>query len=401
MAQRAAYDVAVIGAGVIGLSCAWRAAQRGLDVLVVDPDPGGGASAAAAGMLAPVTELHHGEEALLRLSLEAAQTYPAFVTEVEQASGLPTGYRPCGTLAVAFDAGDRAVLDDLYAEQQRLGLDVSRLTGRECRAREPFLAPAVTCGLLVAGDHQIDSRLLLAALEAAGAGSGVEVVHAKASLDVDRDRVRGLRLSDGTAVSAHRVLLAAGCRSGPDGGLRIDGVSAEDASRLITDVLPPVRPVKGQILRLHVPPSMRPLLSGTVRGTVRGSSVYLVPREDGELVVGATSEELGFDVRVTAGAVYELLRDAQALVPGVSELELVEATARSRPGSPDNAPIIGPTPLEGLVVATGHHRNGVLLTGITGEAVARLLVEGALSESVEPFSPKRFHARPAPVEVSA
>ncbi len=400
MARRDRYDLAVIGAGVIGLSCAWRAAEQGLEVLVVDPDPGAGASGVAAGMLAPVTEMHHGEKALLRLCLEAAETYPAFVAEVEEASGLRTGYRRCGTLAVALDAGDRAALDDRCAVQQRQGLEVVRLTGRECRAREPFLAPAVTGGLLVAGDHQVDSRRLVAALHAAAAASGAELVKGRASLDVDEDRVRGLQLPDGTALRAGRVLLAAGCRSGPDGGLSIEGVPADVAARLATDVLPPVRPVKGQILRLSVPAALRPLLSGTVRGTVRGSEVYLVPREDGELVVGATCEELGFDERVTAGAVYELLRDAQTLVPGVSELELVEASARLRPGTPDNAPIIGPTSLEGLLVATGHHRNGVLLAGVTGEAVARLLLDGAMPAPMEPFSPERFHSHSSRAEVS-
>jgi glycine oxidase len=381
VAQRG-YDVAVIGGGVVGFCCAWRTAQRGLRVLLLDPAPGSGASGVAAGMLAPVTELHHGEEELLRLSLDAARRYPDFVADVAQASGVDPGFRPCGTLAVALDAGDRAVLDDLHDVRRRLGLTVERLTGRECRRLEPFLAPQVTGGLHVAGDHQVDSRRLLTALRAAAERAGVHVVAQSAAVQVAGDRATGVRLPDGTTVPAGQVLLAAGCHSAG-----VDGVP--DHAR------PPVRPVKGQVLRLRVPEAVRPLLSRTVRGTVRGFDVYLVPREDGEIVVGATVEELGFDQTVTAGGVYELLRDAMALVPGVAEVALVETSARLRPGSPDNAPILGPTRLPGLAVATGHHRNGILLAGVTGDAVAELLATGSVPAALESFSPQRFAASPS------
>jgi glycine oxidase len=379
------YDVAVVGGGVIGLASAWRAAQHGLRVAVVDPRPGRGSSYAAAGMLAPVTEAHYGEEALLRLAAAAAAGYATFVAQIEQSSGLDTGYRPCGTLAVALDAGDRAVLDDVRSFQERLGLDVRALTGRECRRLEPMLTPAVRGGTLVAGDHQVDPRALVAALLTAAQRAGVSVLCRRATALVTDDAgVRGLRLGgdatadlDGDVIESPTVLLAAGCRSG-----QLPGV-AEDA-------LPAVRPVKGQILRLRVPPVWRPFLSRTVRGTVRGVPVYLVPRADGELVVGATQEELGFDEQVTAGGVYQLLRDAHDLVPGISELPLVETTAGLRPGSPDNAPIVGSTTTRGLLVATGHHRNGVLLAGATADAVTALLTEGAVPPEWAAFTPARF-----------
>lgn len=371
-------DVAIVGGGLVGLAVGWRLAERGVAVTVVDPTPAAGATRAAAGMLAPVTELHYGEEALLRLNLAAADRYPSFVAELEARSGRPAGYATEGTLAVALDADDRSALADLHAFQRRLGLSVEALTGRECRRLEPMLAPSVRGGLLVAGDHSVDNRRLVAALFAAFERSGGAIVRQPVTAVVVRDgRAAGVRLGDGAELAADAVVVAAGCWSSALAGLP-------------ADVVPPVRPVKGQIVRLRVPPAMRPFLTRTVRGTVRGFPVYLVPRADGELVVGATVEEQGYDTRVTAGGVYELLRDAHELVPGCTELELVETAAGLRPGSPDNAPLIGPTSLPGLVLATGHYRNGVLLAPITADAVAALVVDGALPEVVQPFAPSRF-----------
>lgn len=373
-------DVLVLGGGIIGLVTAWRAAQRGLRTEVVDPAPGGGAARVAAGMLAPVTELHYGEEQLLALNLASARRYPAFVQELEEASGRETGYRTCGTLAVALDADDRADLRELHAFQQRCGLDSQWLTGRECRRLEPMLAPSVRGGLRVAGDHQIDPRRLAGALVAACERAGVGFRRTTAArLSVVRDRATGAVLADGTEVSAGRTVLATGSDSG-----RLDGVPPA--------LLPPVRPVKGQVVRLRVPSAYAPFLSRTVRAVVRGGHIYLVPRTDGELVVGATSEEMGWDSTVTAGGVYELLRDAHELVPGITELPLAETSAGLRPASPDNAPLLGPTALPGLIVATGHYRNGVLLTPVTGDALGELLATGELPELARPFTPRRFEA---------
>jgi glycine oxidase len=374
-------DVLVVGGGIIGLVTAWRAAQHGLSVTVVDPEPGGGAAQVAAGMLAAVTELHHGEQTLLRLNLESARRYPAFVAELTELTGREVGHRRSGTLAVALDADDRAHLRELHALQRESGLESEWLTGRECRRLEPMLAPGVRGGLRVDGDHQVDPRRLTGALLTACDRAGVVLHRAWAErLDVAHDRAVGVTASDGTALRAERVVLAAGSRSG-----RLAGVPAA--------VAPPVRPVKGQVLRLNVPCDRAPLLTRTVRAVVRGSQVYLVPRENGELVVGATSEEMGWDTTVTAGGVYELLRDAHELLPGITELPLTECRAGLRPGSPDNAPLLGPTDLPGLLLATGHHRNGVLLAPVTGDLMARTLVTGRLPEWAHAFRPQRFAER--------
>ncbi|MFE5901748.1 glycine oxidase ThiO [Streptomyces sp. NPDC056488] len=379
---RRAFDVLVVGGGIIGLVTAWRAARRGLSTAVVDPEPGGGAARVAAGMLAAVTELHYGEETLLGLNLASAARYPAFVAELEEATGLDVGYRACGTLAVALDADDRAHLRELHALQTRCGLASEWLSGRECRRLEPMLAPGVRGGLRVDGDHQVDPRRLAAALVVACERAGVVFHRAVAErLSVVRDRARGAVLAGGEELAAGQTVLAAGSLSG-----RLAGVPDE--------VLPPVRPVKGQVLRLRVPPAYAPFLSRTVRAVVRGSHVYLVPRENGELVVGATSEELGWDTTVTAGGVYELLRDAHELVPGLTELPLTETLAGLRPASPDNAPLLGPTALPGLHLATGHYRNGVLLTPVTGDVMAEVLTTGALPDEARPFTPRRFSPAP-------
>ncbi|MFE0253142.1 glycine oxidase ThiO [Streptomyces sp. NPDC059010] len=378
MSRTRTSDVLVIGGGIIGLVTAWRAAQRGFTTAVVDPEPGGGAAQVAAGMLAAVTELHYGEQTLLGLNLESARRYPDFAAELSDLTGHDLGYRQCGTLAVALDADDRAHLRELHALQRQSGLDSEWLSGRECRRLEPMLAPGVRGGLRVDGDHQIDPRKLAGALVVACERAGVVFHRTWAErLDVAGDRVAGVTTTDGTALGADQVVLAAGSLSG-----RLPGVP--------DDVLPPVRPVKGQVLRLTVPKRYAPFLNRTVRAVVRGSQVYLVPRESGELVVGATSEELGWDTTVTAGGVYELLRDAHELVPGITELPLTETRAGLRPGSPDNAPMLGPTELAGLSLATGHYRNGVLLTPVTGDAMAHALATGELPDEARPFTPRRF-----------
>ncbi|MEU5619837.1 glycine oxidase ThiO [Streptomyces sp. NPDC088922] len=371
-------DVLVVGGGIIGLVTAWRSAQRGLRTTLADPAPGGGAAQVAAGMLAAVTELHYGEQTLLGLNVASAERYPAFVAELEEASGLTTGFRSCGTLSVALDSDDRAHVRELHALQQRSGLRSEWLSGRECRRLEPMLAPGVRGGLRVDGDHQVDPRRLASALVTACERAGVLFRRDWVRrLTVTGGRATGVVLADGTEPAAGQVVLAGGSLSG-----RLAGLPEA--------VVPPVRPVKGQVLRLTVPSAYAPFLSRTVRAVVRGSHVYLVPRADGELVVGATTEELGWDTTVTAGGVYELLRDAHDLIPGITELPLTETRAGLRPASPDNAPLLGPTALPGLHLATGHHRNGVLLTPVTGDVMAHVLTTGELPEVGRPFAPSRF-----------
>jgi glycine oxidase len=370
-------DVLIVGGGVIGLSIGWRVALRGLTVTVIDPEPGAGASHHAAGMLAPVTEVHYGEESLLRLNLAAARRYPSFVAELEESAVARVGYRTSGTLAVAFDADDKRLLDDLHRYQLGLGLSSAPMTSREVRSLEPFLDPSVRGGLLVEGDHQVDNRALVSALMTACERVGVLFDRRPAlAVDVVGDRVVGV---DGR--SAAQVVLAVGHQSRTLQGLPPAAV-------------PPVRPVKGQILRLREDPA-HPILGRTVRAFVRGRPIYLVPRESGEIVVGATSEELGTDTRTTVGGVLDLLDDARQLLPGVTELELVEASAGLRPGSPDNAPMIGRGGLDGLVIATGHYRNGVLLAPVTADAIADLLSTGALPPGFDAFDPCRFAGVPA------
>jgi len=376
------YDAIVVGGGTIGLTSAWRMAVAGMRVVVVDPEPGRGASWVAAGMLAPVTEVHYTEERLVALALASARRWPSFAAELEADAGTDIGYRTCGTLQVDFDDDDRAFSDELYRFQCSLGLEVEKLNARRVRQLEPNIAPGVRSGLLARGDHQVQTRRFVTALVAAATARSVEWLRAPVTaIDVSGGAVSGVHC-DGTELTAPVVVLAAGCWSGSVAGLP-------------AGVVPPVRPVKGQILRLSGD-ARRPLLGRSVRGLVQGSSFYLVPRADGTVVLGATVEERGYDTTVTAGAVYELLRDARRVVPGVSELELTEARAGLRPGSPDNAPVVGPSTVAGLVIATGHHRNGILHSPLTADTVAAIATGSAPPSEMAPFGPTRFAGQPAP-----
>ncbi len=368
-------DVVVAGGGLIGLSVAWRCAQRGLRVVVIEADGERGAGHAAAGMLAPITEAAYGEEHLLRLGRASLDRYPAFVAELQRASGVDVGLRTSGTLQVGFDADDQRALDDLHVFHVELGLPVERLTPGQARRREPGLTPRLRGAMLVPTDHSVDARRLRSALRVAASAAGARIVDATvAALETERGRATGVRLATGEVVAGDSVVLALGAWSGALPS--VPGI--------------PVRPVKGQILRLR---GADGLLTGTIRALVRGRSVYLVPVGSAEVIVGATVEELGFDPAPTAGGVYGLLRDAIEVVPGVSELELAETIVRFRPGTPDNAPLlgpIGPGGPAGLVLATGHHRNGVLLTPVTGDAIAAYLADGELPPEAQGFSRERF-----------
>lgn len=367
-------DVLVVGAGVIGLAVAWRCAQRGLTVSVVDPAPGRGASWTAAGMLAPVTELHYEGAELLALNVESARRYPDFAAELTEATGIDVGYRRCGTVQAAWDAADLAELRALRDFQASLGVASQVLTGSELREAEPALAAGLPGGLWAADDHQVDNRRLHAALLAAAGSAGVELVEDRvAEVELAGGRVAGAALAGGAHLAAGTVVICAGAWSRQIAGLH-------------PQVAPRVRPVKGQTVRLRGPAD---LLGHVVRGAVKGSPVYLVPRADGEIVLGASSEEAGFDQRPRAGAVYDLLRDAQSLVPELSEVEFVEVSTGLRPGSPDNAPLLGNAALAGLVLATGHYRNGILLAPVTGDEIAHLIVHNGPSPVIAAFDPTR------------
>ncbi|GAA1796061.1 glycine oxidase ThiO [Luedemannella flava] len=368
-------DVVVAGGGLIGMSVAWRCAQKGLRVTVVDPDPTQGAGQAAAGMLAPVAEASYGEERLLGLARASLKRYPAFVAELRDATGLDVGLRTAGTLQVGFDADDIRALDELHAFHLELGLPAERLTPGEARRREPSLTTRLRGAVSIPSDHSVDARALRDALAHAARRAGATLVTTGIeALVTAGGRATGVRLADGTTLTAGTVVLALGAWSASLPG--------------VPDL--PVRPVKGQILRLRLAAG---LLDGTVRALVRGRQVYLVPLRDDQLIIGATAEEKGFDRSVTAGGVYELLRDAIEVVPGVTELELVETLVRFRPGTPDNAPLLGECDLKGLVLATGHYRNGVLLAPVTGEAIADLVADGTLPEAARGFGLDRFRER--------
>jgi glycine oxidase len=351
-------DVVVVGAGVVGLSCAWRAAQRGLDVVVLDRRaPAAGATGVAAGMLAPVGELTFGERRLLELTLAAADLYPDFVGELEECSGSEAGYRRCGALHVALDRDEAEELRRRHQLQRSLGLEAEWLAPRSCRSLEPGLAPSIAGGVHAPHEAEVDPRALCAALLTALEREGAEVRSGAAVCEavIKGERIGGVRTEAGEEVLAKHVVLANGCWAG-------------SSEWLPADARPAVRPVKGQILTLR-DHAREPVCERIVAS----ERVYLVPRGDGRLIVGATVEEQGFDITITAGGVHELLREAYRLLPEVAELELLEATAGLRPGTPDNLPLVGPGALEGLVLATGHYRNGILLAPLTAIAVAEAL----------------------------
>ncbi|HEY6759662.1 MAG TPA: glycine oxidase ThiO [Baekduia sp.] len=354
-------DVAVVGGGVIGLAVAWRARQRGLDVLLVDRgDLGAGASSAAAGMLAPVAEADAQERALLVHNLESARRWPSFAGELEDVTGLDVGYRACGSLLLARDRDEAEHVERERALRERLGLKVERLLGSEARRREPALAPSLRLALALPDDHAVEPRRVVAALVEACTRAGV---HLRPGVAVEDP-------ADPAALDAERVVVATGAWAGQSGRV-------------------PVRPVKGQALRLRDPSG-----PGLCDRVLRFEGGYLVPRGDGRYYLGATMEERGFDTAVTALGVYELLREAAEVIPGILELEIDEAFAGLRPGTPDNAPIVGTDPAdERLVWATGHFRNGVLLCPLTADLVADELTGGRPDHALRP---ERFATEGAP-----
>ena len=374
--------VAVVGAGVIGLSAAWELANAGCEVEVFDDAPATGASFAAAGMLAPLSETASGEGNILQFGLWSLRLWADFAARLEDASGAPVGLRSTGTLVVARDADDARELSRFTAQLAAQGLaaqghHAAVLTISEVRMLEPALTPRLAAAVSVAGDHSVDNRVLTDGLLRATTRGGVPLQRERVSVVTAQGRAVGVRgLSTGVMWPADVVVVAAGVASAT-----VEGVPS--------GCLPRIRPVKGQILRLQGKPGM---LRHTVRAQVGGQSVYLVPRSDGGLVVGATSEDIGPDTRVTAGAVHDLLRRAIAVVPEVAELELVEATARLRPATADNAPVVGGTGIEGLIIAAGHYRGGVLMAPATAAAVTDLVLGHPGSPLLDALSPMRFDA---------
>ncbi|GAA4931097.1 glycine oxidase [Actinomycetospora succinea] len=350
----------VVGAGAVGSAVAWAAAREGLagEVVLVDPDPGSGASRVAGGMLAPISEAWPGERDVLELGAASLAAWPSFASAVASDAGRPVGLRREGTLQVAVDAADVADLDRVAAHLGDWGRPVERLTGREVRRLEPSLGPSVRAGLAVPDDLAVDNRVLLGALAAAGSAVGVVTSSARVVgvLD-DGARVTGVSFASGETLEADRVVVAAGAWSA--------GLHPALEGR--------VRPVKGEILRVRARRSSLPPPSRTVRASVSGRPVYAVPRDEGGLVVGATQYEAGFDPDVRVGGVRDLVADVERVLPGIADYALEESAASFRPGTDDNLPLLGPVGPSGLLAATGHGRNGMLLVALTVDALAAVL----------------------------
>jgi glycine oxidase len=372
---RSSPDAVVIGGGVIGLAIGWRAARRGLRVTLIERgEPGAATSYVAAGMIAPIAEAEPSEQPLLALGMASAEAYPEFIRELEHESGLSAGYLPCGTLMTARDADEAQALVREQAMRERLGLAVRRVSPTAARRLEPALAPTLRGALEFVDDRAIDPRALTAALAEAFTQAGGRLLRAEArSLTIAADgAVTGVELGDGTHLACEQVVVAAGPWSGALAGLPPE-------ARI------PVRPVKGQILRLRDPAG-----PGLLSRVLRMQPGYVVPRGDGRYVLGATMEERGFDTTVTAGPVFELLRDAIELLPGLSELVIEEVSAGIRPGTPDNLPVLGPGALAGLLWATGHFRHGILLAPVTAELLVAGLCGEPAGELARACAPERF-----------
>ncbi|RKQ37073.1 glycine oxidase ThiO [Kocuria tytonis] len=406
MSEHEPEHVVVAGAGLIGLATALELRRRGAAVTVVDPQPAWGATRAAAGMLAPVAETQYGQERLYPLMRASAAEYPAFVERVTAATGLPTGYRTEETLVVAADAADARSLSDLASHQLASGMDVEEISTRAARSLEPALAPRLGGAVRIVSDRQVDPRMLAAAMvealnapalrtigEVPDAGPATWLTHRVESVRVTRTAPRqatGVQLDDGELIPADAVVVASGLSANAVGGL------PEDLDLRL-------RPVFGDILRLGVPdsvlaPGEEHLLTRTVRAQVLGRPVYMVPRADRTLVLGATSREDGRE-SVLAGGVHQLLRDARAVVPAIDDCDVLEMMARARPGTPDDLPYLGSTSVAGLVISTGHFRHGILLTPVASRLAAEL-VTGVADPDVDHARDPEFLATTDPARHS-
>lgn len=369
-------EIAVVGGGAIGLAVGWQLAERGREVTVLERgEVGAGASTAAAGMLAPAAEAEYGEPELVELGLESIRRYPAFVERLEDRSDADVDYREDGTLVVAVDRDDAAALDHIHNLHRELGLEAERLTGDEARELESGLAPSTQAGVYCRSDHQVDPRRLVSALAEAlvRAGGQIRETTDVDTLLIEAGQVHGLVTADGDRIDTSRILVATGAWT-----RELDGVPDE--------LRPHIRPVRGQMLAVDL--GDPPLCGRPIRAPDPSrQDVYLVPKSDGRLLIGATSEERGFDPHLTAGGVFELLRGAYEAVPGIYDADLLEMWTGFRPVSLDNQPVLGPTDVDGLWYAVGHGRNGILLAPLTGETLAAAIDTGEIPEAIAGFTP--------------
>ena len=375
----ASVDVAVIGAGIVGLSIAWRLASRGLAVAVFDRGQArASASLAATGMLAAAAELEPGGMELLALCLESQRLWPRFRDELEAASGVPIDYRPEGTLLVALGREEVERLRFRHGLQTRAGVSAQWLGGPQARAIEPGLRPSTTAGIFCPDDHQVDPRRVVTALRRAlVASGGLLLEEVEPVLDRTGAGVSGVRV-EGALCRAPIVLVAAGAWTGC-AGLLPEGLTI------------PVRPLKGQALALRSATG-----SAGLSHVIWTEQVHLAPKADGSLIVGATVEECGFDPAVTAGGIYTLLEGARRALPSIEEMQVEAIWSGFRPTSDDDAPILGSTPVRGLLIATGHHRNGVLLAPVTAKAIEDVVLRGAMQGAAAGFGLERFSTQSRP-----
>ncbi len=374
-------DVLIVGGGTIGLAIGFELVRRGTPTTIFEKDRAGrGTSYQAAGMLAPDAEIEFEERELYTFNRESLRRWPDFAKRVEAASGQSVDYRDEGTLIVADDRDAAEALERLYTFQQEQGLNVDWLTGEEAREIEPFVAPRLSAAVFAPSDHQVDNRRLVDALRTAfEAEGGTLHEHTPVDAVVPDAEAPAVRTADGERVAGERIVVAA-------------GVWSRELDGLTPDAQPPVRPVKGQMIQMR---RTRPF---DLQHVVRGPEAYLAPKSDGRVVMGATSEELGFDTTVTAGGLFDLLEGGWEVVPGIRDLPVDETWAGLRPASRDHAPLLGDTTAPGVAMATGHYRHGILLTPITAEEMARLICTGETSDWLKPFSPRRFSEAGSPTQ---
>jgi glycine oxidase len=370
--------VAIVGGGVIGLSIGWRLAAAGREVAIFERGVAGrGATWAAAGMLAAGSEVEPGESALFALLKHSQALWPGFAAELAKASGIDVELRTEGTISVAFSQDEAARLRQTHALQQRLGVESRWLSRIEALEREPGLNPRLAGAVLVPGDHQVENRILAGALKLAFTNAGGTLHENLGDVRVRTEGTRAIGVSAGWIDYPADIVIAAA------------GAWTPDLAGLPPAATPPVRPVKGQMLALGMDPAA-PILNHVLWT----QKAYLVPRRDGRLLIGATTEERGFDTTLTAGGMLSLLESAWRALPGIEELPIIESWVGFRPGSRDDAPILGGTDTEGLILATGHHRNGILLTPVTAQAIVRLVLTGETDPAIAAFGLARF-ARPS------
>ncbi|MCC6864693.1 MAG: glycine oxidase ThiO [Ignavibacteria bacterium] len=367
-------NIAIIGGGIIGLSVGWQLAKKGLKVAIYERSKAGqGASHAAAGMLAPQAEMGFEDIEMFNLCRKSLEMYPKFVDELYSDTGIKVEVEKTGCILPGFDRDDTERLRRLFDFREKVGLDVIWLTGSEAREIEPFLSPRCTGAIWIYDDAQINNRLLLNVLKKAFVICGGKLFedHEVENINIEGKNIKGIYVH-GSFLNYDTVIVAAGSWS-----KQINGIPEY--------LQPPVRPVKGQIISLRLNETCR------ITKVVRAPDVYLLPKSDGRLVIGASVEEMGYDLNPTAGEIYRLLERGWQAVPAIYDLPIESIDVGLRPGSRDHMPIIGNSDVNGLYFASGHYRNGILLTPVTAFELSEWISAGIKSEILNGFGIQRFY----------